>query len=143
MIGIVGKRDPLSDVVKGTNRFEKAIDDLARKFARNPRSPSSGAHQMESLWHLLNNMHHDLRSLRGESKTISPSDQWQDRALPSIDKTGGEPGPLRSPWESKGCDFGLRQLLQQSTLPQGPGQRDAGRCAARSQGSDLARTKGG
>ena len=77
MIGIVGKRDPLPDVVKGTNRFEKAIDDLARKFPRNPKSPSSGAHQLESLWHLLNNMQHHLRSLHRESKAhrvVSPLD---------------------------------------------------------------------
>ena len=77
MIGIFLKRDPLSDVIKGTNRFEKAIDDLASKFPRNPRSPSSGAHQLESLWHLLNNMQHNLKSLHGESKAhrvVSPLD---------------------------------------------------------------------
>ena len=77
MISIVGKRDPLSDVVKGTNRIEKAIDDLARKLPRNPRSPSSGAHQMESLWYLLNNMQHNLKSLHGDSKAhrvVSPLD---------------------------------------------------------------------
>ena len=65
MIGFVGKRDPLSDVVKGTNRFEKAIDDLASKFPRNRKSPSSGEHQLASLRHLLNNMQHDLKGLHG------------------------------------------------------------------------------
>ena len=42
MYGIVGRRDPLSEVVKGTSRIEKAIDDLASKFPRNSESPKSG-----------------------------------------------------------------------------------------------------
>ena len=53
--------------------------------------------------------------------TISSADQWQNRALPSIYKTSSEPDPLRSTRESRDGYLGLREPLQQSTLPQGPG----------------------
>ncbi len=77
MIRIFGKRDPLSEVFRGTNRIEKAIDDLASKFPRSAKSPNSGAHQLASLWRLLKNMQNDMRSLREESKAhrvVSPLD---------------------------------------------------------------------
>ena len=77
MFGIVGWRDPLSEVVKGTSRIEKAVDDLAGKFPQNAKSPSSAAHQLIPLRILLGDMQHDLRSLRGESKArrvVSPID---------------------------------------------------------------------
>ena len=77
MIDILGKRDPLSEVFRRTNRIEKAIDDLSSKFPRSSKSPSSGAHQLIPLRRLLNDMQHDLRSLHGESKAhrvVSPLD---------------------------------------------------------------------
>ena len=68
MFGIVGRRDPLSEVAKRTSRIEKAINDLASKFPQSAKNPSSAARQLIPLRILLRNMQHDLRSLRGESK---------------------------------------------------------------------------
>ena len=77
MFGIVGRRDPLSEVVKGTSRIEKAINDLASKFPQSAKNPSSAARQLIPLRILLRDMQHDLRSLRRESKArrvVSPID---------------------------------------------------------------------
>ena len=74
MFGIVGRRDPLSEVVKGTSRIEKAINDLASKFPRNSESPKSGARRLIPLQHNLNDMRRLINNLSQErevSGTIS------------------------------------------------------------------------
>ena len=77
MIGIVGKRDLLSDVIKGTNRIEKAIDDLASRFPRSSKSPNSGAHQLTPLRNILKDMQQLIGNISLERKVkrvISPID---------------------------------------------------------------------
>ena len=75
MIRIVGKRDPLSEVIRGTNRIQKAINDLASKFPQRAKNPNSAAHHLIPLRDILKDMQRLIKNLSRERKVsgiISP-----------------------------------------------------------------------
>lgn len=75
MIRIVGKRDPLSEVIRGTNRIQKAINDLASKFPQRAKNPNSAAHHLIPLRNIVKDMQRLIKNLSRERKVsgiISP-----------------------------------------------------------------------
>ena len=115
MIGIVGKRDPLSDVIKGTNRIEKAIDDLASRYPRSSKSPNSDAHQLTPLRNILKDMQQLIGNISLERKVkrvISPIDAapggselrsgtWTRRPLRMSIWKSWNSGALIFPWTGR------------------------------------------
>ena len=75
--------------------------------------------------------------------TVPSADQRQAGEISPVNQTGCEPDPIRCPCKLK-CDYcRLRELLQQSAISQGVGQRDPLGSVERPERTDTSETEGG
>src|SRR2546421_143956 len=86
------------------------------------RQPTLSILRVERAWQVARGQRHQTYP----RPALSPDDAGQDRAISSLDEKPDPAGQLLPARTARTEHRGVRQLLQQLSIPREPGQPDAG-----------------